>query len=76
MTAGTAMEAQTGSGSTTSFAVKTSDVLNQILTINNNLTEISPTGVVLRVAPYVLILGAGLALLLISRRRKTASEEE
>jgi len=28
------------------------------------------------VAPYVLILGAGIALLLISRRRKTASEEE
>ena len=76
MTKGTAMEAQTGSDSTTSFAVKTNDVLNQILTIDNKLDEISPTGVVLRVAPYVLILGAGLALLLISRRRKTASEEE
>lgn len=76
MTAGTAMTADTGFDTTSSFTVKTNDVADQILTIDNKLDEISPTGVVLRVAPYVLILGAGIALLLISRRRKTASEEE
>jgi hypothetical protein len=36
----------------------------------NTLKSISPTGVVLRVAPYILILGAGLALLVLSHKRR------
>ena len=48
----------------------------QTLAITNTLLLISPTGVVMRVAPYALILGAGLMLLLISRKRKVAIEEE
>ncbi len=43
--------------------------------ITNEFSMISPTGVTLRVAPYALILFAGLALLLISRRRKAAVED-
>lgn len=43
--------------------------------ITNTLVTISPTGVALRVAPYVLILTAGVALLLVSRRRKAVVEE-
>lgn len=74
MTAGTAMTAQTGSDTTSSFAIKTNDVDSQTITLNNNLTEISPTGVTLRVAPYVLMLFAGLFLILFTRRRKEENE--
>ena len=48
---------------------------DQTVAITNSLLLISPTGVVLRIAPYVMILCAGIALLLISRRRKAAVEE-
>ena len=40
----------------------------------NTLLEISPTGVVLRVAPYMLMLVAGVALLLIAKKRKNKAE--
>lgn len=36
----------------------------------NNLTEVSPTGVVLRFAPYVILLGAAIVLLMATRRRR------
>ena len=53
----------------------TDDDLEHTIAIENKLVTISPTGVALRVAPYVLILAAGVALLLISRRRKAVAED-
>lgn len=49
------------------------DVVHTIA-VDNNLQVISPTGVTLRVAPYVLMLGAGLFLILFTRRRKEENE--
>ena len=40
------------------------------MTYENNLTEVSPTGVVLRFAPYLAMLAAGLVIVLVARRKK------
>ena len=42
--------------------------------VDNNLKAISPTNVVMRFAPYLFILGAGIMLLMVSRRRKAEQE--
>ena len=49
---------------------------NSVIGLTNTLAEVSPTGVVLRIAPYVAILGGGIALLLLSKRTKKDDEDE
>lgn len=46
------------------------------IAVTNTLLLISPTGVVLRVAPYVMILVAGIAMLILAKKRKPAKDEE
>ena len=60
---------------TITTTVDTDDDVDHTIEVDNNLQLISPTGVTLRIAPYALILFAGMALLLVSRRRKAVVEE-
>lgn len=55
-------------------ATVTADAANKAVTFTNNLEEISPTGVVLRVAPYALILAAGVILLMLSKKRRPVED--
>lgn len=52
----------------------TKDETSHTVAIANALELISPTGVVLRVAPYALMLGIGMILVLFTRRRKAEEE--
>lgn len=47
-----------------------------VLTVTNTMDIVSPTGLVLRFAPYALILLGGIALLVIAMKRKGHREEE
>ena len=54
----------------------TSVASTQTVAITNTLLLISPTGLVLRFAPYALILLGGIALLFIAMKRKGHKEED
>lgn len=49
---------------------------NMTVTFTNKLLQISPTGYVSRFAPYALILVAGIALLIVAKKRKPAKDDE
>ena len=71
MTAAKATEAI--SNNTTKEAIGTAD---STVTFTNNMEVISPTGVVMRFAPYALILAAGMVLMVAAMKRKVKREDD
>ena len=59
------------------LSVAAKNLEKQTVAYANVMTQISPTGVVLRIAPYAIMLGAGVALfiVLVAKRRKQNDDE-
>lgn len=62
--------------SDTSVAATIAASNNKAVTFTNDLSEISPTNVVMRFAPYLFILGAAIVLLVMMRRRRASQDAE
>jgi hypothetical protein len=71
----TAETAIFNNGKAASAKTLTDALTEDVIAFTNKLTEISPTGYVARFAPYALILVAGIALLVLAKKRKPAKEE-
>jgi hypothetical protein len=61
------------------YAITTTATLNadaDAVYYTNTLDQISPTGVVLRFAPYIAMLAGGVLLLVLSRKRRSHKDED
>jgi len=72
--------AMTEATATTAIAnnanITTAGTADSFVIFTNNMEVISPTGVVMRFAPYALILAAGMVLMVVAMKRKVRREDD
>lgn len=56
------------------YDIKSNDAAGQKMTVTNEITDISPTGLVIRFAPFVLLLGVSLFMVIFARTRRRKTE--
>lgn len=72
----TDMEMDENNGTTADAGTREVKTTGGKIAFTNNRDMISPTGVVLRIAPYAIMLGAGVVLFIILKSRKNKDVEE
>ncbi len=58
------------------FDIKANTTAGQVMTVTNTIKDISPTGLILRFAPFAIMAGFGIIFLALSRRHRKKDDKD